>query len=117
MYAIIRSGGKQAKVAEGDLLDVEQLRASTDVVSFTPLLVVNDDGSLVSHRKELAKFRVEAEVVGPSRGPKVDIYRYKSKTGYHRGIGHRQKYTTLRITGIQATTKTDKADEEEEENG
>jgi large subunit ribosomal protein L21 len=113
MYAIIRSGGKQAKVAEGDLLDVEQLRPSNDVVRFTPLLVVKDDGSLVSHAKELAQFSVEAEVVGPSQGPKVDVYRYKSKTGYHRGIGHRQRYTTLRITGIQAASKPAKAAEKE----
>ena len=99
MYAIIRSGGKQAKVAEGDVIDVEQLRGD-DEVTFTPLLVVADDGTVYSKRADLAKASVTARVVGASSGPKIDIFKYKAKTGYRRRQGHRQKYTTIEITSI-----------------
>jgi large subunit ribosomal protein L21 len=99
MYAIIRSGGKQAKVAEGDVIDVEKLRAD-DEVTFTPLLVVDDSGTVFSKRADLADAKVVARVVGDSAGPKVDIFKYKNKTGYSRRQGHRQKYTTIEITSI-----------------
>jgi large subunit ribosomal protein L21 len=101
MYAIIRSGGKQAKVAEGDVIDVEKLRAD-DEVTFTPLLVVDDSGTVFSKRDDLAGAKVVARVVGDSAGPKIDIFKYKNKTGYRRRQGHRQKYTTIEITSIVA---------------
>ncbi len=101
MYAIIRAGGKQAKVHEGDVLDVERIK-KTDTVSFTPLLIVSDDGTVISDKDVLGKATVTAEVVGPSAGPKVDIFKYKAKTGYRRRQGHRQKYTTIKVTKIDA---------------
>ena len=101
MYAIIRTGGKQAKVHEGDVIDVERLRAE-DEVTFTPLLVVGDDGTVVSNRDDLKKAKVTAKVVGDAAGPKVDIFKYKAKTGYRRRQGHRQKYTTIEVTKIEA---------------
>jgi large subunit ribosomal protein L21 len=101
MYAIIRAGGKQAKVQEGDVLDVERIKSDGEV-SFTPLLIVNDDGSVVSDREVLDKLTVTTEVVGDSTGPKIDIFKYKSKTGYRRRAGHRQKYTRLQVTKIEA---------------
>ncbi len=100
MYAIIRAGGKQAKVSEGDLLDVERIKSDGEV-SFTPLLIVEQDGTVISDRKELAKAKVTAEILGESSGPKVDIFKYKAKTGYRRRQGHRQTYTQLRIKKIQ----------------
>lgn len=101
MYAIIRTGGKQAKVAEGDVLDVERLKGQSDDVSFTPLLVVKDDGSTITGRDKLAKVKVSAKILGETQGPKIDILKYKPKTGYRRRAGHRQRYTRIQITKIQ----------------
>jgi large subunit ribosomal protein L21 len=99
MYAIIRAGGKQAKVHEGDELDVELIK-STDKVSYTPLLIVNDDGTVVSDSKALGKASVAIEVLGNTAGPKIDIFKYKNKTGYRRRHGHRQKYSRIKVTAI-----------------
>jgi large subunit ribosomal protein L21 len=109
MYAIIRAGGKQAKVHEGDVLDVELIK-NTDTVSYTPLLIVNDDGSVIADTKALGKASVTVEVVGDTKGPKVKIFKYKNKTGYRRRHGHRQKYSRIKVTAISAgATKKKKA--------
>lgn len=101
MYAIIRTGGKQAKVEEGDVLDIERIKESKKI-TFTPLLVVTDDGTVVSDRKQLGNAKVVAEVLGERRGEKVDVFKYKNKTGYRRHQGHRQTYTTVQVTKIEA---------------
>ena len=111
MYAIIRAGGKQAKVQEGDVLDVERIKAEGEV-TFTPLLIVNDDGSVISDRDALDKLTVTTEVVGESTGPKIDIFKYKSKTGYRRRAGHRQKYTRLEVKKIELPVAKKKAAKE-----
>jgi len=100
MYAIIRAGGKQAKIQEGDVLDVERVKGDGEV-TFTPLLVVQDDGTVISNRDALDKLTVTTEVVGDSTGPKIDIFKYKAKTGYRRRAGHRQKYTQLLVKKIE----------------
>jgi len=112
MYAIIRSGGKQTKVREGDVIDVERLRADGEV-SFTPVLVVDAKGKVYSGRDELKSAKVTAKVVGESAGDKVEIFKYKAKTGYRRRGGHRQKYTTLEVVKIEApkSAKTAAAEE------
>ena len=99
MYAIIRAGGKQAKVSEGDVVDVDRVKTDGDV-TFVPLLIVQKDGTVISDRDKLANATVTAEVLGESSGPKVDIFKYKAKTGYRRRAGHRQKYTQLQIKKI-----------------
>ena len=104
MYAIIRAGGKQSKVSEGDVLDVERLKA-TGEVTFTPLLVVKDDGTVISDAKKLEKAKVTAEVMGEHRGDKVEVFKYKNKTGYRRSAGHRQTYTTIKVKKITLTSR------------
>jgi large subunit ribosomal protein L21 len=105
MYAIIRTGGKQSKVHEGDVIDVERLKDADGTVEFTPLLVVDADGNAISDRTELRDVKVQAKVLGEAQGPKVDIFKYKNKTGYRRRQGHRQKYTTLEVTAIELPGK------------
>ena len=102
MYAIIRAGGKQAKVEEGDVLDIERVKGR-DEIAFTPLLIVKDDGTVISERSKLQKASVLAEVVGEHRGDKIEVFKYKPKTGYRRSRGHRQHYTTIEIKKIRTT--------------
>jgi large subunit ribosomal protein L21 len=99
MYAIIRAGGKQSKVSEGDVIDIERLK-ETGKVTFTPLLIVKDDGTVISDAKKLEKAKVTVEVMGEHRGVKIDGFKYKNKTGYRRRYGHRQTYTTVKVTKI-----------------
>lgn len=101
MYAIIRAGGKQAKVHSGDVLEIERVKTDEDKLTFEPLLVVDDDGNAVSDRAALAKASVTAKILGESAGEKIDIFKYKNKSGYRRRQGHRQKYTRIEITGIK----------------
>jgi large subunit ribosomal protein L21 len=108
MYAIIRAGGKQAKVHEGDVLDVELIK-NTDTVSYTPLLIVNDDGSVVADTKKLGKASVTVEVIGDTKGPKIDMFTYKNKTGNRRRRGHRQKYSRIKVTAINVGGSKKKA--------
>lgn len=100
MYAIIRAGGKQAKVKAGDVIEIERVKDSGDSLTFTPLLVVGEDGSAVTDRDALSSAKVVAEVLGETKGDKIDIFKYKNKTGYRRHIGHRQTYTQIRVTSI-----------------
>ena len=104
MYAVIRAGGKQHKVTKGDVLDIERVKEGTDKLEFTPLLVVDDKGKARTAKTELAKARVTATVVGENMGEKVDVYKYRNKTGYRRHTGHRQKYTTIQIADIKLTS-------------
>ncbi len=100
MYAIIRSGGKQAKVTPGDVIDVERLKNVGEEVEFTPLFVVDDKGNSITGRAALGDVKVRAKVLGETKGDKIDIFKYKNKTGYRRRQGHRQRYTQLEITAI-----------------
>ncbi len=101
MYAIIRTGGKQAKVHPGDVIDIERVKTASDTLTFTPLLVVDDQGVTVSDRGVLAGVKVVAEVLGESQGDKIDIFKYKNKSGYSRRMGHRQRYTRIKVTSIE----------------
>src|SRR5919199_7008910 len=107
MYAVIKTGGKQYRVAEGERLDVERLAAdgaSTDV-SFTPVLLV-DGERVTAAPSELAGATVTARVVGEAKGPKIRGFTYKNKTNQRRRWGHRQKYPTIEIVGITAGART-----------
>jgi large subunit ribosomal protein L21 len=100
MYAVINAGGKQERVEVGELVDVELLDASPgDELTLTPLMVVDGDEVTVS-ASALAAKSVTATVVGEVKGPKIIGFTYKSKARQHHRYGHRQRYTTLEITGI-----------------
>ncbi|MGB8360333.1 MAG: 50S ribosomal protein L21, partial [Acidimicrobiia bacterium] len=101
MYAIIRAGGKQAKVHSGDVIEIERVKSGDEKLTFAPLLVVDDDGNTLSDRAVLAKASVTAKVLGEVAGEKIDIFKYKNKSGYRRRQGHRQKYTRIEITSIK----------------
>src|ERR1700752_17957 len=99
--AIVRCGGRQEKVALDDVLAVDKLadEEAGSSVSFPALLVV-DGGTVISDAAELTSYQGTAEVVGPAKGPKINMIHYRNKTGYKRRQGHRQQYTQVRITGI-----------------
>jgi large subunit ribosomal protein L21 len=109
VYAIIRAGGKQHKVAKGDVIEVERVKESGDTVEFVPILVVDDKGKTRSGKSDLADARVTATVLGETKGPKVDVAKYRNKTGYRRNTGHRQKYTSIQISDIKLTAGRTKA--------
>jgi len=102
MYAIIATGGKQYKVAEGDIIKVEKLGLEAGAtVSFDQVLAVNN-GKLVVGNPTVANASVSATVVEEGKNKKVVVYRYKAKTGYHKKNGHRQPYTKVKIEKINA---------------
>ena len=99
MYAVIKTGGKQYRVAEGDTLDVERLGAGDGEVELRPVLLVDGD-TIVAAPGDLAKAAVKAKVIGVSKGPKITGFTYKNKTNQSTRWGHRQKYDTIEITSI-----------------
>ena len=109
MYAIIRAGGKQHKVAKGDVIEVERVKDSGETIEFTPLLVVDDKGKTLSGKSDLAKARVTGTILGETKGPKIEVVKYRNKTGYRRNTGHRQKYTSVQISDIKLTASKSKA--------
>jgi large subunit ribosomal protein L21 len=100
MYAIVKTGGKQYKVAEGDVIEVEKLTGVPgDAVSLPAVLVV-DGEQLVTDAAALARVSVSGELVAHTKGPKIRIHKFKNKTGYHKRQGHRQPLTQVKVTGI-----------------
>lgn len=101
MYAIIATGGKQYKVAEGDIIKVEKLNAEEGAsVSFDVVAVNTDKDMLCGDAAKSAS--VKATVLGEGKGKKVVVYKYKRKTGYHKKQGHRQPFTQVKIEAINA---------------
>ena len=100
MYAIVRCGGRQEKASVDDVLTVDKLAGEVGSSVTLPAVLVVDDGNVVSDPAEVGRYEVTAEIVGPASGPKINMVLYKNKTGYRRRLGHRQKYTQVRVTGI-----------------
>ena len=99
MYAIIATGGKQYKVSEGDIMNVEKLgKEAGETVEFDQVLAVSNDGLKVG--ADVADATVTASVVKNGKAKKVIVYKYKRKTGYHKKNGHRQQYTQVKIEKI-----------------
>jgi large subunit ribosomal protein L21 len=104
VYAVISSGGKQARVEEGERLDVELLTPDDDGgVKLTPVLIV-DGGTTLATPEQLGGAYVEAKVVGEAKGPKIKAMTYQAKARRRRRWGHRQHYTTIEITKIWTDT-------------
>ncbi|HEY8423359.1 MAG TPA: 50S ribosomal protein L21 [Clostridia bacterium] len=100
MYAVVDNGGRQYKVKVGDVLEIEKIKAEQgSVVEFKPVLVVDEDKVLTG--EEAAQKTVKAEVLGVVKGEKIIVYKYKPKKNYRRKQGHRQKYTKIKIVGIE----------------
>jgi large subunit ribosomal protein L21 len=99
MYAVIKSGGKQYKVEKGQTLDVELVGSDDDKVELTPVLLV-DGETVLAGPKALNKAKVTAKVVGEAKGPKITGFTYKNKSNNRKRWGHRQRYSTIEITGI-----------------
>jgi large subunit ribosomal protein L21 len=102
VYAIVRAGGRQEKVAVGDVLTVDRVSDQAgSTFQLTPVLLV-DGTTVTSDADSLAKVTVTAEVLAATKGPKIIIQKYKNKTGYKKRQGHRQKLTRVKVTGIDA---------------
>ena len=102
MYAIVRSGGRQHKVAVGDVIEIDRVDDAVGAsVRLQPLLLVDGD-SVTSAASDLGSATVTAEVLAETKGPKIRILKYKNKTGYRKRQGHRQRYTQVKVTGIES---------------
>ena len=104
MYAIISTGGKQYKVVEGDVIEVEKLDQAAGTPVSLPAVLLVDGGAVTATAAELTGVTVSGEVVEHTKGPKIVIHKFKSKTGYHKRQGHRQPLTKLRVTAITVGT-------------
>jgi large subunit ribosomal protein L21 len=108
VYAIVRCGGRQEKASVDDVLTVDKLAGDVGSSVTLPAVLVVDGDNVVSDAAELGRYEITAEIMGAASGPKINMILYKNKTGYRRRLGHRQKYTQLRITGI-GTEKAEKS--------
>ncbi|SIS12765.1 50S ribosomal protein L21 [Williamsia sterculiae] len=100
-YAIVKTGGKQYKVAEGDLVKVEKIDQEIGGTVALPVALVVNGSELTTDADKLASVNVTGEIVDHVKGPKIRIHKFKNKTGYHKRQGHRQKLTVLKVTGIK----------------
>jgi large subunit ribosomal protein L21 len=100
VYAIVRCGGRQEKAAVDDVLTVDTLAGEVGSSVTLPAVLVVDDGKVISDPAELGRYQVTAEIMGAIDGPKINMIHYRNKTGYRRRLGHRQRYTQVKITGI-----------------
>lgn len=101
VYAIIKAGGRQEKVAVGDELLVEKVEKAVGETVELPAVLVVDGEKVTSKAADVAKVKVSAKVLGSAKGPKISIVKFKNKTGYRKRQGHRQPLTRLEITGIK----------------
>ncbi|MGZ4445840.1 MAG: 50S ribosomal protein L21 [Nocardioides sp.] len=100
MYAIVRAGATQQKVAVGDVIEIDKITDKVGDSVKLPVVLVVDGEKITSDAKVLDKAAVTVEVLGATKGPKIIIQKYKNKTGYKKRQGHRQKYTQVKVTDI-----------------
>jgi large subunit ribosomal protein L21 len=105
VYAIVRCGGRQEKVALDEVVTVDKLAGEVgSSITLAALLVVDGD-RVISDPAEVGRYQVTADIVGDTAGPKINMIQYRNKTGYRRRLGHRQRYTQVRITSIGTEVK------------
>jgi len=102
VYAIVRSGGRQQKVAVGDVIEIDKIASEVGDSLLLPVVLLVDGENVTSDAGTLDKSAVTVEVLGATKGPKITILKFKNKTGYRRRMGHRQKYTQVKVTDISA---------------
>ena len=100
MYAIVRSGGRQERVAVGDVFELDRVPGGPGETIQLPALLLVDGDTITSDAASLSSASVTAEVLDHTKGPKIVIQKYKNKTGYKKRQGHRQRLTQVKITGI-----------------
>ena len=100
MYAIVRAGATQQKVAVGDVIEIDKVETGVGETVTLPVVLVVDGETVTSDAAKLGKASVTVEVLGATKGPKIIIQKYKNKTGYKKRQGHRQKYTQVKVTDI-----------------
>ena len=102
MYAIITAGNKQYRVSQGDVIYIDKVNQENDTTVTFDVLLIGNDGEVKVGNPTVAGAKVEGKVVAQVKGEKIKIYKYKSKKNYHRRAGHRQPYTKVEITAINA---------------
>ncbi|MGH3915060.1 MAG: 50S ribosomal protein L21 [Pseudonocardiaceae bacterium] len=100
MYAIVKTGGKQYKVAVGDVVEVEKLEGGPGTAVSFPAVLLVDGSEVTTDVAALSAASVTGKVVEHTKGTKIRIHKFKNKTGYHKRQGHRQKLTRVEVTGI-----------------
>ena len=101
-YAVIKTGGKQYKVAKGDVIEVEKIDGDAGAeITFSEVLLTGE-GAGVKTGAALGSASVTAEIVEQTKGEKLIAYKYRRRKGYHRTVGHRQKLTKVKIKSIAA---------------
>lgn len=102
MYAIVKTGGKQYKVAVDDVVTVEKIDGEPGAEVKLPAVLLVDGDEVTTDSAALAAASVTAKVVEQTKGPKIRIHKFKNKTRYHKRQGHRQRLTRVEVTGIKA---------------
>lgn len=102
MYAIVRAGGRQEKVEVGDVVVLDRVAGEVGSSLELPAVLVVDGATVTADKAALGNVKVTAEILDHHRGPKIDILKYKNKTGYRRRQGHRSELTAVKVTDIAA---------------
>ena len=102
MYAIIAAGGRQYRVSQGDVIFIDKVDQAVDSVLSFDVLMTGGEGDVKVGNPVIAGARVEGKIVAQVKGEKIHVYKYKSKKNYNKLTGHRQPYTKVEITAINA---------------
>jgi large subunit ribosomal protein L21 len=102
MYAVVRTGGKQVRVAPGEAVRIEKLDGSVgDSIELGEVLLLSDDAGVKIGRPLVEGARVVGTITAQGRSPKINVFKMKRRTGYRRKQGHRQAYTEIRVDSIE----------------